>query len=151
MPSSCIHNRYTRRPIDLPWRGRQARLVVTVRRFRCLNSMCKRFSFAEDFGAALPHYARRIQEATDLLVGLALHAGGEEGARLSGRAGVRNSPDTVLRLIRRLPVPESPTPHVLGVDDLTLRRRYSLMVDLETSFQVGIARMSFRARSGKAP
>ena len=124
-PSSRIHDRYMRQPVDLPWRGQKARLVVTVRRFRCLNSVCKRLSFAEDLGPALPPYARRTQEATDLLVDLALHAGGEGGARLAGQARIPTSPDTLLRLISHLPVPEAPTPRVLGVDDLALRRRHS--------------------------
>ena len=40
--SEHIHDRYTRRPLDLPWRGRVVRLQVTVRRFRGENPTSSR-------------------------------------------------------------------------------------------------------------
>ena len=55
--SSYIHDRYVRRPRDLPWRGRRVRLNLVVRRFRCQNATCPRRTFAEDFGPALGRYA----------------------------------------------------------------------------------------------
>lgn len=132
--SSCVHARYIRRPMDLPWRGRKARLRVTVRRFHCVNDACPRCTFAEDFGPNLPRLARRTKEAANLLLEMALSLGGEEGARRCSGVGLPVSPDTLLRLIRRLDLPPAPTPRVLGVDDLALRRHSyaTLLVDLET-------------------
>lgn len=43
--SASIHDRYVRRPLDLPWRGHVVRLVLTVRRFWCLHREGPRRTF----------------------------------------------------------------------------------------------------------
>jgi transposase len=131
------HSRYQRRPLDLPWGGRAVRLLVHTRRWFCDVPTCSRKVFAERFDGALAAFARRTDGATELLQTLALQAGGEGGARLAVKAGVPTSPDTLLRLLHAMHDQSVPTPRVLGVDDVALRRkrgarRYgTLLVDLE--------------------
>src|ERR1700716_3432654 len=117
------HSRYERHPLDLPWRGQTVRMRVHSRRWFCDTPTCPRKIFAERFDGALERYARRTDATTDLLTTFALQAGGEGGARLARTAGVPVSPDTLLRLLLRAIQDQSvPTPRVLGVDDLALRR-----------------------------
>jgi transposase len=120
--STQIHDRYQRHPADLPWRGYRVQLAVTVRRFRCRNPACARATFAEDFGPALPHYARHTADARTLLVQFAQRAGAEGGAQLAHKAGLPVSPDTLLRLLRQTAHASPCAPRVLSLDDLSLRR-----------------------------
>ena len=63
-PSTRVHDRDTRRPLDQPWRGWTVRFQLTVRRFRCVNAACSRCTFAEDFGPALRRRAQRTATCT---------------------------------------------------------------------------------------
>jgi transposase len=105
-----VHDRYVRRPVDLPWRGHHVRMNLTVRRFCCDNPYCKRSTFAEDCGQHLPRYARRTREVSQHLLRIVQAAGGEAGARLAAAECLTVSPDTLLRLQRQAPPGVYPTP-----------------------------------------
>jgi transposase len=59
---------YTRRALDLPWRGATVRVRVRTRRWFCDQPTCPRKIFAERFDGLLAYGARRTDEATSLLV-----------------------------------------------------------------------------------
>jgi transposase len=132
--SSRIHSRYERTLSDLPWSGRIVRLVVQVRRFLCLKPTCPRKTFAEAIPAVAERYARRTIRLKEVLERLALALGGEQGSRLAAVLRMRWSPDTLLRLLRRLPDDPVDPPRVVSLDDWAWRRghRYgTLICDLE--------------------
>src|SRR4051794_38657447 len=135
--SRAVHGRYRRRPADLPslgragGRGRAARAPVLL----------------PQPGLRPPHLrapARAARTPRPLAApagwprprgGSGWRAlGGEGGARLLRHLAMATSADTVLRLVRGLPLPEPEPPRVVGVDDWAVRkgRTYgTILVDLE--------------------
>lgn len=100
--SRRVHSRYSRMLADLPCAGRRLELRLTVRRFFCNASNCRRKIFAERFGDnAVRPMARRTVRLDTLIRHLAIAFGGRPAARFADRLGFPVSNDTLLRTVRR--------------------------------------------------
>ena len=133
--SRRIHSRYQRRLTDLPLAGRQVRLMVVARRFRCDTVLCGRRIFTERFedGALVP-WARRTARLDLVVHHLGLALGGRPAASFARRLMLPVSNDTLLRVVRRRGCPPFAAPSVIGIDDWAWRRnqRYGTIIcDLE--------------------
>ena len=139
--STTLHATYVRCPADLPSLGQGVRLDVHVRRFACRNTACARRTFAEPFRGLLDERAQRTRRLAAAQRRVAVQAGGEAGARLRTGLAMPASADTLLRLIRRAPVPTRRTPRWLGVDDWAVKRGRTygtILVDLEARHVVDL-------------
>ncbi len=90
--------------------------------------------FTERVPDAVNPYARRTLRLVERLRAIALALGSAAGARLSKRLRLPASRDTLLRLVRRLPLPIIPTLRAVGIDDWAHRKRQrcgTIVVDLE--------------------
>ncbi len=122
--SDRVHSYYTRNPHDLPIGGFRVQLLLHVRRWRCLNTTCARLTFSDPLPDVLAPAAHRTSRLRTALQHLALALGGEAGARQSQRQAMPASPATLLRLTRKIALPEPTTPRVLAVDDFAFRKRH---------------------------
>lgn len=129
-----LHSSYLRTLADLPWGGRSVRLSLRVRRFRCTDAGCPRRIFAERLPSVVEPYARKTTRLHEILELFGFALGGEGGARLLERLGMKASPSALLRYVRGSPEVAHPQPRVVRIDDWAFRRggRYGTMiVDLE--------------------
>jgi transposase len=134
VPSSSVHSRYQRYLTDLPWGTCPVSIRLTVRKFVCRNASCPRRIFTERVPELVAVSARKTCRLVAALQAIGRALGGQAGARLAHRLGLPASRDTLLRLVRRLPLPVVAPLRAIGVDDWAHRKRQrygTIVVDLE--------------------
>jgi transposase len=132
--STSVHSYYFRHPDDLPLSDLRVQLQLRSRRFRCLNERCPQKTFCERLNEWLPVYARRTKRLSETLYEAGITAGGQAASDLLPVLRMVASRDTILRTLRREPIPELKTPRVLGVDDWAMRKGINygtILVDVE--------------------
>lgn len=124
--SGRIHSRYVRQVRDVPWHEIAFRLQLCVCGASSATTPHARVpsSRSASPGVVLP-YARRTVRLAQLVELVGFLLGGSAGSRLLrhlGRGAVGSSRDTVLRALRRVPLPPTGDVQVLSVDDFAFRR-----------------------------
>ncbi len=135
-PTHRIHSRYERTLTDLPWADYNITLQLRVRKFFCINTLCKRRIFTERLASVTAPWARRTLRLAQRLTDIGLALGGAAGVRLSQKLGFSASRNTLLSLVRRIPLPSVGKFSTLGVDDFCFRKGQTygtIVVDLERS------------------
>jgi len=139
--SDHVHSYYTRSPSDLPISEHSVRLLLRVRRFRCLNEGCGRRTFSEPLSDLIRPHARRTTRLAKAQTCIGFAVGAEAGAGLLARLRMPISPDTLLRMLHRYPLPDVTPPRVLGVDDWAWRRGRAwgtILLDIEKHCPVDV-------------
>ncbi len=131
--SRSVHSWYARTVSDLPVARTVVVLHLRVRRFFCRIPSCPRRIFTERLPALVAPHGRWSQGLRAAVQQIGLALGGEAGARLAQALGMRTSPDTLLNLIRAVPLPTAGDVRLLGLDEWAWRkgRRFgTILVEL---------------------
>jgi transposase len=134
VPTARIHSRDVRCLADLPWGAYHVCLRLRVRKFVCGNTTCPRQIFTERLPSVAAPWARRTLRLAERLRALGLALGGTAGTRLTPHFGLPTSRDTLLRMVRGVPLPVVPPLSAIGVDDWAHRKRQrygTIVVDME--------------------
>jgi hypothetical protein len=114
-----------------------------VRRFVCSKRTCAQKIFAERLPDLCHPHAQRTKHLQAALCQLGLSSGGQAGADTAQEHILSGSRDTILRLLRRMPLPPPAAPPLIGLDDwaYTCGRRYgTLICDLERGQPIDLLR-----------
>ena len=136
-----IHSRYERTLADLPWADYSITIQLRVRKFFCINNLCKRRIFTERLASVTVPWARRTLRMAQRLTDIGLALGGAAGVRLSQRLGFTVSRNTLLSFVRQIPLPSVGLLSTIGVDDFCFRKGQTygtIVVDLEQNRPVAL-------------
>jgi len=118
--STRVHSRYCRTLADVAVGGRPVLIGLSVRRLFCDAPGCGRRTFAEQVEGLTVRYQRRSSLLQHLVETAGVLLAGRGGARLLRILKAPLSRTSVLFQLMRIPLPPTPTPQVLGVDDFAL-------------------------------
>ena len=104
--SKRVHSRHQRTLADLPWGQHAVTVLLNVRRLFCDNAGCERRIFAEHLPDVAAPWARKTTRLAGRLTAVGLALGGAAGMRPGRKIGLAASRNTLLRLVRRAPVPD---------------------------------------------
>jgi transposase len=120
--SGKVHSFYERTLEDLPFMGKETRIIFKARKMFCTNGSCFRKTFAEQPGEEVFRYRRRTRRCEMTVTRQGLSSSSENASRLLSMSGIRLSQSTVLRDLHRLHVSPYRDIRQIGVDDWAQRK-----------------------------